>query len=465
MSVTNNVVGPGPQRDLAARKSEQFGWKMFDWAWSTFVTTVLAVFLGPYLTEVAKAAAEDSPTGRIWFFGAQIRPESFYFYVITLSVIIQIIALPVAGAIADRAKSKKMHLAFYSYVASIATMGFYFVTGDNYLLGGALLFIANVAFGCAGVVYNSILPDIATLDERDKVSSTGWAFGYASGALMLVINLVMVQFLPDLTGQDSGFAVRVALLSAGVWWALWMIVPLRRLMNRPPVDSLPAGPAVKASFGQLRHTIGEAKNYKMTLMFLLAYLLYKDGIATIFSSAAVFATGSGDSGGLGLTSTTVVVGVLIINVVGIGGALLMARIAGRIGTKNTILGALVVWIFVCIFGYFMPANSSTIFFVLAASIGLVIAGTQALSRSLFSRMIPRNSEAEYFALYGLGERGTSWIGTLAFGIALDVTGSYRIAIVVLIIFFVLGGLVLSRVDVERAVRESGQEQPAETVKL
>jgi MFS transporter, UMF1 family len=452
-----------PVSDPAARRREQRGWYFYDWAFSAFSTTVVTVFLGPYLTDVTEAAA--GADGFVRPLGIPVRAESFFPYAVALSVALQVLVLPMAGAIADRTRRKKEMLAAFAYLGALATMGMYFLDGSNYLLGGLLLVIANVAYGASAVIYYSFLPDIALPDERDAVSSRGWGLGYLGGALLLVANLGL--FLGHETvGVSEAEAVRISLLSAGVWWAAWTLVPLRLLRGRQAAGrgdgtggrggiEEPGARLLTGGFRQLRETMRSARAYPTTLLFLVGYLLYNDGIQTVVALAATY----GDEE-LGLGQTTLISAILLVQVVGFGGAVLSGKIAERAGARRTVLGCLVLWTVAVTLGYFLAAGDATQFYLLAALIGLVLGGSQALSRSLFSHLIPRGQEAEYFSLYEVTDRGTSWLGTLIFGLVLQWAGSYRSAIISLIVFFVAGFVVLLRVDIGKGVIEAGNVPPA-----
>jgi MFS transporter, UMF1 family len=444
----------GPTHDALQRRREQTGWYFYDWANSAFSTTVVTVFLGPLLTSVTeKAAGADDFVHPL---GIPVRSGSFFPYVVSLSVLLQVVVLPVTGAIADRSRSKKRMLATLAYVGSVATMGMFFLGGARYLLGGVLFLIANVAFGASIVVYNSFLPEIAEPHERDAVSSRGFGLGYLGGGLLLLANLVLFT-ARDAVGLSEGDAARICLLSGGAWWALWTLVPMARLRNRPsahPIDV--AGPAtvVAAGFRQLASTVRGARAYPQTVLFLAAYLLYNDGIQTVITLSATYGKKE-----LGLEQSTLIQAILMVQFVAFGGALLFDRVARRIGAKRTVVITLIMWVVTTAYSYLLPAGAVLAFFLLAAAIGLILGGSQALSRSLFSQMIPPGRQAEYFSLYEISERGTSWLGPFVFGISLQISDSYRTAIVSLVVFFVAGLLVLVRVDVPRAIRESGNPGP------
>jgi UMF1 family MFS transporter len=452
MTAAADAPAPGQP---ASNRREQVGWYFYDWANSAFSTTVVSVFLGPYLTAVTEAAADGAnmvyPLGRWLPIGA----NSFFPYMVSLSVVLQVLFLPILGAIADYTHLKKSFLAIFAYIGAFATLGLYFVQGDGYILGGLLFLIANLSFGASIVFYNAYLPDIAQPDERDKVSSQGWAMGYLGGGLLLLINLIFFNFLAEPMGISTGDAVRISLASAGVWWGIFTLIPLQRLARHQRRKELPQGATyLGVGFRQLGQTLRKLPTFPMTMLFLVAYLLYNDGIQTVIALSAQF--GSEE---LGMESSQLVLLILMVQFVAFFGALSFGWLAGRIGAKRAILGSLVIWTAVAIYA-FAWLSSVPQFFVMAAVIGLVLGGSQALSRSLFSQMIPRGQEAEYFSLYEVSERGTSWLGPLIFGLALQFTDSYRVAILSVAIFFVAGLALLPFVNVRRAIIEAGNEPPA-----
>ncbi|WP_128378456.1 MFS transporter [Streptomyces cavernae] len=444
---TVRAQGQDDHDAAAERRREQHGWYFYDWACSVYSTSVLTVFMGPYLTSVAESAADAD--GFVHPLGIPVRAGSFFAYSVSASVILAVLVMPLAGAAADRTGRKKPLLAASAYLGAAATTGMFFLDGDRYLLGGLLLIVANASVAVSMVLYNAYLPQIAAPEERDAVSSRGWAFGYASGGLVLLLNLVLFT-AHDSFGVSESTAVRICLASAGLWWGAFTLVPLKRLRDRA------AAPADAAGHGwrQLAATFKDMRRHPLTLAFLLAYLVYNDGIQTVISQASVY--GSEE---LELSQSTLIVAVLLVQVLAVVGALGMGRLAAVYGAKRTILGSLVAWTVTIGAGFFLPAGSSAGFFVLAAGIGLVLGGSQALSRSLFSHLVPRGKEAEYFSAYETSDRGMSWLGPLLFGLTYQLTGSYRDAIISLVVFFVIGFALLARVPVRRAVEEAGNPVP------
>ncbi|MBT2394140.1 MFS transporter [Streptomyces sp. ISL-1] len=431
------------------RRREQHGWYFYDFACSVYSTSVLTVFLGPYLTAVAKAAADAE--GFVHPLGIPVRAGSVFAYAVSVSVVVAVLLMPLAGAVADRTGRKKPLLAVAAYVGAAATAGMFFLDGERYLLGAFLLIVANASLSVSMVLYNAYLPQIAEPDERDAVSSRGWAFGYTSGALVLVLNLVVYSG-HDSFGLSESAAVRICLASAGLWWGAFTLVPLRRLRDRRVAPS--GEGAVGSGWRQLTTTLRDMRRYPLTLSFLLAYLIYNDGVQTVISQASIY--GSEE---LGLDQTTLIIAVLLVQVLAVAGALGMGRLARTHGAKRTILASLAVWTLILVSGYFLPAREPVWFFALAGAIGLVLGGSQALSRSLFSHLVPRGKEAEYFSAYEMSDRGLSWLGPLVFGLAYQLTGSYRDAIISLVVFFALGFVLLARVPLRRAVAAAGNPVP------
>ena len=445
---TAATTGPtSPAADRALRR-ERFGWYSYDWAMSVFNTSVTTVFLGPYLTSVAEEAA--GPDGRLGFLGLSIPPGSWFSYVLSASVLLQVLVLPLTGAVADRTGRKREMLAGFAALGALATTALYFVADGRYLLGALLFIVANISFGAATVVYYSWLPDLAGPDERDAVSSRGWAFGYVGGALLLAVHLGLVLGAPSL-GLTTGEAVRISLAPAGLWWGAFTVFTVSRLRNRPVRE---ASARSRSGFRQLATTMREMRAFPLTLWFLGAYLLFNDGVQTVISLSATYATEE-----LGLEQSVLTGAILMVQVVAIAGALGLGRLAGRYGAKRTVLGALVAWIGVLVVAYFLQAEAVGQFYALAAVIGLVQGGTQALSRSLFSQLIPAGKEAEYYGFYEISDRGTSWLGPLAFGLTYQLTGSYRLAIVSLVVFFVAGFVALAALPIRRAVVAAGNTPP------
>ena len=453
---------PAELADGLQRRREQRSWYFYDWANSAYVTTTLTVLFGPYLTAVAKRSACPAlPSDAdcrvdLSVLGVPVSPGSLALYAVTATTLISALLLPIVGALVDRSGNKRTMLARFAWLGAAAASALVFVAGNDWRLGVVLQLVASLSLGCSLVVYDAILIDIATPDERDAVSSRGWALGYLGGGLLLALDLVVVQAHATF-GLSQSAAVRLSLLSAGVWWGAFTLIPYFGLKDRPPRAVLPeAGRGLLgAAFGQLAATLRDLRGYPQTLRFLLAYLFFNDGIQTVIAAASIFAAEQ-----LGLPQGQLITSILVVQFVAFGGALLFGRIAARVGAKRAVLASLALWCAVVAAGFVLPAHRFGLFLALAVLIGVVLGGSQALSRSLYSQLVPLGREAEYFSLYQSAERGTSWSGTLLFGLVFQLTHTYRAAIVALVVFFVLGGALLARVDVRRGILDAGNELPA-----
>lgn len=437
-------------------RKEIFGWGMYDWANSAFSTTVGTVFLGPYIAGLARATAEAAGTQTVSLFGIPIAPDSFLPYCISFSVGLQVLFLPILGAIADYSNLRKHMMQLFATIGAVATILMFFLTGNLWWLGGLLFVIANLSFGAAIVFYNAYLPDIASEDERDRVSSYGWAMGYLGGGILLALNLAFFIFSEDI-GVPSDLAVRINLATAGIWWLGFAFITWSRLRSRRAARTLLIGETYASiGFKQLRKTISEVKSFPETLKFLLAYFLYNDGIQTVIAVSSTFAAAPLIQGGLELPQDTLIAVILMIQFVAFGGALFWGKLAKRIGAKQAIIVSLIIWAGVVIYAYggLKGESRATEFFILGMFIAVVLGGSQAISRSLFAQMIPNSKEAEFFSFYEISERGTSWIGPLVFGLANQIYGDLRIAILSLILFFVMGLLLLPRVNIEKAIADA-----------
>lgn len=424
---------------------EQRGWYSYDFAQSAFSTTVVTLFLGPYLTALAKSAADSA--GMIHPLGIPVSARSYWSYLISLSVILQVLFLPIVGAIADYGRRKKQALGATAYLGAAATMAMFLLHGQEYLLGGALFLIANVSFGAGVVIYNSFLPEIAPPEDRDAVSSKGWATGYVGGGLLLALNLLLYLNAARI-GISDETAIRISLASAGAWWAVFTLLPLLALRNRGAARTPEAGERpLTAVLKLLAHTLGELRHYPQALTFMIAFLLYNDAIQTVIALATQFGNDE-----LKIPVSQLTLAILMVQFVAFFGALSFRWLAARISAKRAVVVGLVIWTGVLVYIY-LAVKTTLQFFIMAAVVAMVLGGTQALSRSLFAQLIPKLKEAQYFSIYEVSDKGTSWLCPMFFGLALQFTKSYRVAILSLIVFFIAGLLVLLKVDVNRGEQD------------
>ncbi|WP_369069016.1 MFS transporter [Kineococcus terrestris] len=452
-------------------RRERRAWYVYDWANSGYVTTTQTVLFAPYLTVVARRAACPSlPDGQVCrqtlsVLGLPVAPGSLALYAITVATLLSALVLPLVGALADRVRRPARLLGAFAWTGAAAASAMVALGGDRWWLGILLVLVATVSLVCSLVVYDALLCEVSPPERRDATSSRGWALGYLGGFLLLALNLALVSN-PQLLRVGEEGAVRLSLLSAGLWWALFTLVPvlgLRRMVRARAPDAVVAGTALDARAGaapavvavvvapvrQLVSTLRGLRRYPQVWRFLLAYLVFNDGIQTVIAAASVYGQEE-----LGFSSAQLITTVLLVQGVAFAGALVFGAVAARTGAQRAVLGGLVLWSVVVLLAFGVPRGAFGTWLALAVLIGLVLGGTQALARSLYSQLVPVGAQAEYFSLYQAGERGTSWVGTLLFGLVAQLSGSYRPALVALLAFFVVGALLLRRVDVAAGTRDA-----------
>lgn len=415
-------------------RKDIFGWVMYDWANSAFATTIMAAVLPVYYADVA--AANLNHTVRTSYWG----------YTTSIAMLIVAISTPLMGAISDHIKSKKSFLRVFSYLGCMATILLVLVGTGDYLLCSILFIVGNIGFSCGNVFYDSLIINVAKPNEMDSVSSWGFALGYLGGGLLLVINLVMILFPQKLGIANSMWASRLAFVSVGVWWFIFSL-PLFKYVKEPHDKTKKNFPPLSVGFSRLKATFKDARKYKELFKFIIAFWLYNDGIGTIMRMATIYGSE------IGIGANALIGALLLTQFVAFPFSLLFNFIAKKINIKKAIYVTLIIYTFIVCYGYFL--KTSLDFYVLAVLVGTVQGGAQALSRSLYASMVPKDKSAEFFSFLGISSKFAAVIGPLVFAIVGQATGSSRNGIISLIVFFILGFIVLSRVDVEKA-RELAQ---------
>jgi MFS transporter, UMF1 family len=413
---------------------EQRAWAWYDWANSTYFTTVItAVFPSFFATYAAKGLDPAAATAR---YGA----------VTTISIAVIAVTAPVLGALADYSGIKKKLLAAFMAIGVISCAAMVFIGEGDIGLASALFFIGNIGVSGSLVFYDSLLPHVARPEDTDRVSAAGYALGYVGGGILLLANLAWI-LQPEWFGFGSATsAVKASFFSVAVWWAVFSL-PLFRGVPEPPSrhdpDEVRHGSAVVAAFLRLGHTFREMRRYRQAFLFFLAMLLYQDGIQTIIRMAAVYGAE------IGIDQTSQIAAFVMVQFLGIPFSFLFGSLGARIGTKRAIFIAIAVYGVATVLGYFM--TTVTHFFVLAGLVATVQGGAQALSRALFSRMIPANKTSEFFGFFAVAERFATVLGPLVFTLSVAITGSSRSAVLAILLFFVAGAWLLSLVDEQEGV--------------
>ncbi len=418
------------------KRKAWFGWCMYDWANSAFATVILAAVLPVYFVTLVP------PEGaHFWFFGlTRTMPASaLWGYAISCSMLVVALAAPYLGAYADKRGQRRQLLILFSLTGATATALLVFTGPGDYLLAALLFIIANIGFAAGNIFYNSFLPALAQGTDLDRLSARGFATGYIGGGLMLVLAFALIQSY-DLFGfADRGAATRAGFLITGLWWALFAIPTFRYVREEVFVhapDPLPPG------FKGYLQTFAHIRRYPDLLRFLLAFLFYNDGIQTIIVVSAIFGREE-----LGLSQTSILGCFIMIQFVAMPGALLFGRLAERYGAKRSVLFSLILFILVTVFAYTMHQEWE--FWVLGLIVALILGGSQAISRSLFAALVPPEKSAEFFGFYAISGKFASILGPFIFALIADITGSSRHAILALASFFLIGIILLLKVDTER----------------
>jgi UMF1 family MFS transporter len=420
---------------LGLHRPELRAWALYDWANSSFLTTIVAAVFPIYFATVA-AAGMDPRTAEIRFANAT-----------TIAKVIVALLAPLLGAVADYAAVKKRMLAAFLALGVVSTSLMYFIHRGDWQFAAVLFILANVGAAGSFVFYDSLLPHIASTGEMDRVSSAGYAIGYLGGGLLLAVNAAWIQ-KPEwfgIAGADA--AVRLSFASVAVWW-LGFSIPLFRRVPEPPrrieADESERGRVLVTAARRLGETLHELRGYRQAFLMLLAFVVYNDGIGTIQTMAAIYGTG------IGIARGDLILALLITQFVGVPFAFLFGALAGRMGTKRAIFLALGMYTLISGLAYFM--TTAWHFYVLAVMVATVQGGSQALGRSLFATMIPTHKSAEFFAFFSVFEKFAGIVGPALFALTIQTTGSSRLAILSVVGFFVVGGAILTFVDVEEGQR-------------
>jgi UMF1 family MFS transporter len=424
---------------LGLDRPEIRAWAMYDWANSAFATTIITAIFPVYFTSVAGA---DLPPGEAIRLLARTT---------TIALATSAIIAPFLGALADYAPIKKPLLGLFAAIGCIAGGSLVLVERHDWFLAAMLFGLGNVGFTASLTLYDSFLPHLAREDEIDRISAAGYALGYLGGGLLLALNVAWILSPGTFGLRDASQASRLSFLSVGIWWALFSIPFFRRVPEpraRLASDARSYGQVVRASLTGLLHTIRDLRRYRHALLLLIAFVIYSDGINTIIRLATSYGTE------LGLNQGALITAILLVQFAGIPFAFLFGMLAGRIGAKTSIFIALGVYTVITVMGYYMKTERD--FYILAFMVATVQGGSQALSRSLFASMIPKERSSEFFGFFSIFEKFGSIAGPAAFEMASHATGSSRSAILSVIVFFVVGAIVLTFVNVregQRAVKQ------------
>jgi UMF1 family MFS transporter len=429
------MSAPSLLERVGLHRPELRAWAMYDWANSAFMATVVTAVFPIYFQSVAAADLDPAQ--------ASFRFATTTFVALSITAVLS----PILGAVADFAGIKKKMLATFLALGAVATACMFFMRQGDWLLAAVLFAVANIGATASFVFYDSLLPHIAGTDEMDRVSTSGYALGYLGGGVLLVVNLAWM-LAPERFGIDGQeLAMRLSFVSVAVWWVGFSI-PLFRTVPEPArsleADEQAGESPIRVAFSRLGETLRELRGYKQAFLMMLAFLVYNDGIGTIIRMATTFGTE------IGLEQVDLITAIMLVQFIGVPFAFIFGQIAGRLGAKRAIFLSLAVYVAISILSYGMTTAAE--FYTLAALVGMVQGGSQALSRSLFASMVPRHKSSEFFGFFGVFEKFAGIVGPGVFAVMILVTGSSRGAILSIIAFFVIGGLLLAKVDVDEGRR-------------
>ncbi|MFO0948305.1 MAG: MFS transporter [Planctomycetota bacterium] len=428
---------------LGLNRPELRAWAMYDWANSAMMTTIVAAVFPVYFQRVAASGLD--PTTAV----------QHYAVATTVSILLVAVLAPLLGAIADALPLKKKLLFLFMSIGVFSTALMFFVGHGNWVFA-LLLFVGSDVGACGSLIfYDALLRHIAGDEEIDRVSAAGYALGYIGGGVLLAANIAWIQF-PSWFGLPSGenlspfeatLPTRLAFLSVAIWWFVFSM-PLFRKVPEPPAEheELPLGTLLRSAGGRLLETFSQLRDHRQAILMLAAFLLYNDGIGTIIRLAVIYGAEVGIEGG------SLIVSILVVQFVGIPFAFLFGAAGSRIGAKRAILFGIAVYLGIAVLAFQM--KTATHFFVLAVLVGTVQGGTQALSRSLFASMIPKQKSTEFFALFSVSEKFAGILGPALFALIVHQTGSSRYGILSVISFFILGGGLLFFVNVDEGRRSA-----------
>jgi UMF1 family MFS transporter len=409
------------------RRKEILSWCLYDWANSAFATTVMAAVLPVFYSSVAGANLSKTMASSYWG------------YTNTIAMLIVAFTAPLLGALADHSGTKKRFLALFAGMGVASTAMLVCVGRGDWFLASFLYIIGMVGFSGGNNFYDSLLPHVAGEKDIDRISSYGYAMGYLGGGILLAFNLAMI-LKPHWFGiPDAEWGTRYSFLTVGVWWTLFSI-PILKNVPEPPIVPIPGESShpLRASLQRLSLTFRNLRQYRQAFKFLVSFWLYNDGIGTIISMAVIFGAE------INISPAHLIGSILVVQFIGIPFSILFGRLAGWVGTKRAIFLGLAVYTGISLGGYFI--QTALHFWILAVLVGFVQGGTQALSRSLFGTMIPRSRSAEFYSFYDVSSKFAGIIGPFVFGIVGQMTGSSRLSVVALVIFFIGGGILLLTVN-------------------
>lgn len=413
-------------------------WAFYDWANSVYSLVISTAVFPIYYETVTQ-----TESGLVQFLGMQFNSTSLYTYALSFSFLIVAVISPFLSGIADYVGNKKSYMQFFCYFGALSVMSLYFFEGIDTLWVGILFSVlASIGFWGSLVFYNAYLPEVAYSDQQDQVSALGFIYGYIGSVILLVFNLTMVM-KPEWYGiTDPGMAPRISFLTVGIWWIAFSQVTFRRLPDSTRVERVKKGFVFKG-FEELKKVVEELKDQPVLLNFLTSFFLYSVGVQSTILLATIYGKSE-----IGLSTSSLILTIIVIQLVGIAGAYLFSNLSKKIGNITTLKITIIIWALACLSAYYLDKEDPNVqlkFYVISGFIGLVLGAIQTLSRSTYSKLLPQDTEdpTTYFSFFDVTEKIAIVWGTFIFGLAVAITESMRLSILLLCVFFVASFIVLS----------------------
>jgi UMF1 family MFS transporter len=426
-----------------ASKKTINGWAMYDWANSVYNLVITSTIFPAFFEGLTGDGNDATDADKVEFMGRTFVNTSLYNYALAFAILLVAISMPILSSIADYRGNKKKFLSIFSALGSFACMGLYFFSGLNTLSIGIIgMIIACFCYWASLVFYNSYLPEIAAPEDRDRISARGFSFGYIGSVILQLLCFVLV-FVPSIVGGTAkdvngngvttNIQFQVSFLLVGLWWFIFSRYSLRRLPKGQPLYEDKPVNIFTSGFIELKKVFKEIKHTPILKKFLTSFFFVSMGVQTIMLAATLYGKTE-----LSIPTENLIVAILIIQLVAIGGAIGISRLSRKIGNFNTLLICIVMWIGLCVAGYYLPKGGITQFYILAFFVGVVMGGIQSLTRSTFAKLMPETKDtASYFSFYDVTEKIAIVIGMFSFGFITELTGSQRTSVLAVAIFFIL----------------------------
>ncbi|WP_181349264.1 MFS transporter [Thalassobacillus sp. CUG 92003] len=409
-------------------------WVLYDFGNSAFATTIMAAVLPIFYYDVAASGLNDSLATSYWGYSQSI------------AVLIVAVLAPILGAISDYSAAKKKFLMFFAFMGMVASILLALVGEGEYILASILMVLGTIGYSGGNVFYDAFLPEVSDEKSIDRISAWGFAFGYIGGGILLAVNLLMIMKFEWFGFPSRTFATQMSFVSVGIWWFIFSIPLFKNIFEEKKSLPRKQGSIVRIGFKRVTRTFKEINQYKQLLIFLIAFWLYNDGISTIIKMATIYGRE------IGIDSNALIIALLITQFVGIPFAFFFGWLADKVTAKRALTFALFMYIAIVVLGYFM--SSALHFYLLATCVGFVQGGAQSLSRSIFGKMVPGDRHAEFYGFYGISAKFAAIFGPFMFALVGQLTGSSRYGILSLLLFFIVGIILLQRVDIDKGIKEA-----------